>query len=136
VTAQQILFLTALAVTMGIALMHGGRDERTAAFAIMAAAILTPLSQSQDFASPEVGILAVDAMLFGVLTAVALRSRSFWPMWAAGFQMGALAIHLAAAKMPSILPAAYAESLVIWSYPVLAVVALGTWHEVRPRRLA
>jgi hypothetical protein len=70
-------------------------------------------------------------MLFAALATIALQSRAFWPMWAAGLQLGALAVHLAAAKMPAMVPAAYAETLAIWSYAVLGALALGTWWEAR-----
>jgi hypothetical protein len=52
-------------------------------------------------------------------------------MWAAGFQGCAVAVHLVAARSPTMLPAVYAETLAVWAYPVLAALAAGTWLETR-----
>ncbi|MFQ3595413.1 MAG: hypothetical protein SNJ63_04820 [Sphingomonadaceae bacterium] len=129
----KVLFLVVLAVAVGVALIRGGREERVAAGAILAATGATPVMQSHAFAGPETGILIVDLVLLGVLGWLALGSRCFWPIWAAGFQMGSLGVHLAAARLPEILPAVYAETLVIWSYPVLAALLLGTLVEAQVR---
>lgn len=126
---EPFLFAALLLATLALAWRRGGRDEWLAALALLGGAILTPLAQHRGFAGPEHGIVLVDILLFVALTAIALRSRAFWPLWAAGFQLGALAVHLAAAQMPGILPAAYATTLVIWSYPVVVAVLLGTWFE-------
>jgi hypothetical protein len=126
---EPLLFAALLVGTLALAWYRGGREERLAALALVAGAILTPLAQHRGFAGPEHGIVLVDLLLFAALGAIALRSRAFWPLWAAGFQLGALAVHLAAAQMPAILPAAYAATLIIWSYPVVVAVALGTWFE-------
>ena len=129
------LFLASLGAVAMAAAVHGGRDERLGAMALVAAAILTPLVQRGGFAGPETGILIVDVLLFAALLLLAIGSRRFWPIWAAGFHLCALAVHFAAARLPDILPAAYAETLVIWSYPVLAAVLLGTLIEARGERV-
>lgn len=126
-----LLFLALLAFTLLAAFAWGGRDERLGALAMLAATLLTPLMQARHFAGPELGIVLVDILLFAALLAIALQSRHFWPIWAAGFHLCALAVHFAAWRWPGMLPAAYAETLVIWSYPVLAAVLLGTLIEAR-----
>ncbi len=132
--AEPVVFAGLLVCTLLMAWRWGGRDERIAASALLAGALLTPFVQHRGFAGPEAGIVLVDFLLFLVLAAIALRARSFWPLWAAGFQLGALAVHLAAAYMPTMLPAAYAATLIIWSYPVVAAVLLGAWFEGRAAR--
>jgi hypothetical protein len=132
----QILFLAALAAVAIAAVLQGGRDERLGALAMVTATALTPLMQREQFAGPEMGILIVDVGLFLALVLLAMGSRRFWPLWAAGFHLCGLAVHLAAARLPQILPAAYAETLVIWSYPVLAAVLLGTLVEARGERVS
>ncbi|WP_194745523.1 hypothetical protein [Thermaurantiacus tibetensis] len=128
---EPIVFAALLATVVVLAFARGGPEERIGAGALLAASLLTPVAQLRRFAGPEYGIVLVDALLFLVLAALGLRSRAFWPLWAAGFQLGALAVHLAAAKMPGMLPAAYAATLIIWSYPVVVAVGLGTWLEGR-----
>ena len=133
-SALQIIFLSVLSAAILLAFRWGGRDERLAALAVLGATLMTPLVQSYGFKGPETGIVIVDFALFAALAAIAMRSRSFWPIWAAGFQLCALAVHMAAAAMPGIMPGAYAETLVIWSYPVLLALGIGTWLEVRSSR--
>lgn len=130
-TIAQGLFIALMVWTLGQAWILRAREQGAAALAILVAAVLSPLVQSSDFAHTEVGILVVDAGLFAALGLIAIRSSAFWPMWAAGFQLGTLAIHLAAAKYPEMVPAAYAEALVIWSFPVLLTVAIGFLREPR-----
>jgi hypothetical protein len=124
-----LLYWSCVAGLAGFAALHGGRDERLAAGAVVVAALLSPLAVSHSYHSPEIGVVLVDVLLFLALAAIALRSAAFWPMWAAGFQLGALAVHFAAARLPSILPAVYAETLAIWAYPVMAAIVIGTWQE-------
>lgn len=129
--ASDVFFLLVLVGTTIVAARFGGRDERTAAFAVVAAALLSPVLIRHGFAGPEYGVVLVDGLLFAALLALAMGSRAFWPLWAAGFQLVALAVHVAAALVPHMLPAAYATTLAIWSYPVLASLALGTVVERR-----
>lgn len=123
------IFYSALAVVVALAFRRGGRDERLAAIAMLMAAAATPLLVSNQFAGLEAGVVLVDVALFLTLSAIAMQSNRFWPLWAAGFQLGALVVHLASAQLPQLVPAAYAETLVIWSYPVLAALLLGTLLE-------
>jgi hypothetical protein len=126
-----ILFLATLLCVCGIAFWRGGQDERLAATAVAVAAFLSPFAQARSYAGPEFGLMIVDVGLFLALAAIALRSRAFWPMWAAGFQLCILAGHFAAAKSNAMVPAAYAETLIIWSYAVLATLLVGTLVEGR-----
>lgn len=131
---SQLLFITILFTAIGLALTFGGRDERYAAIFIAIAAILTPVVEKGAYASPELGVLIVDLGLFIGLMWIALRSTRFWPIWAAGLQLGALFVHFAAIRIPQISPGAYFETLAIWSYAVLGTLAVGAWAEVRSRR--
>jgi hypothetical protein len=127
------LFLLLMATALFLALKVGGKDERLAAAALLAAALASPIVQSHSYAAPEMGIVLVDAILFIALLLLALRSSAFWPMWAAGFQLCALAVHFAAAKSPHMMPATYAETLALWAFPQLLALLFGTWYEARMR---
>lgn len=128
------LFITATVSSLVLAWWLGGRDERLAATILAAAAVLSPFVQSHSYSSPEFGIVAVDVVLFLALLGIAMISRAFWPIWAAGFQLCAVAVHFAAAKSPVMLPATYAEALAIWTFPVLGALIAGTWLEAKARR--
>ncbi len=126
------LFFLAGMLTVGlVVIFRGGVEERAAAVVIAIAAAVSPLVTSRDYAGLELGLVFVDLVLLIVLAVIALRSASFWPMWAAGFQICGLAGHIAAAKSQAIVPAAYAETLIIWSYAVLAALLVGTLMEGR-----
>lgn len=134
VSPAYFIFILVLVTVFALAIVLGGREERLAALALALAAILSPMVLSHGFAGPEVGVVLVDAALFATLAGIAMRSRSFWPMWASGFQLCALAGHLAAAKSPSMLPAAYADTLAIWSYAVMVTLGAGILVERQERR--
>jgi hypothetical protein len=105
-----------------------------AAVAVAVATFVSPFFDGGGFSGPELGLVLVDSGLFAALAFIALRSRAFWPMWAAGFQLCTLAGHMAAAKSSTMLPAAYADTLVIWSYAVMASLFAGTLMEGRVHR--
>ncbi|MFN7398582.1 MAG: hypothetical protein ACK5SX_05835 [Sandaracinobacter sp.] len=126
-----ILFLVALAAVCGAAIVRGGQDERFAAFGVAAASFLSPIVTAHSYAGPELGLVLIDIGLFGILGWIALRSKAFWPIWTAGFQLCSLAGHLAAAKSQIMVPAAYAETLIIWSYAVMVALLMGTLLEGR-----
>ena len=127
------IFLIVMLAALVMAWWLGGRDERLAALALVAAALVSPILPAHSYAEPEMGIVAVDIGLFMALLGIAMISRSFWPIWAAGFQLCAVAVHFAAAKSPVMLPATYAEALAIWTFPVLGALIAGTWLEARAR---
>ncbi len=124
-----IFFLICMLAVCGFAILKGGNDERLGAVALAAAAILSPVALASDWNRPEAGIILVDVALLVALLLLALRSVAFWPLWATGFQLCAVAVHVVALVSPSLLPAAYAETLALWAYPVLASLAIGTWLE-------
>ena len=124
-----VAFILAMLVACGVATLWGGRDERLAALALAIASLVSPLAVSRHWAGPELGVILVDGALFAALVYIAIGSKSFWPMWAAGFQLCGLAVHLAAAISPKMLPAAYAETLALWSYAVIATLFVGTLVE-------
>lgn len=128
-TLAAILFVMTLIMVCALVAWRGGFDERMAAAAITLASFLSPLVSVNGYVGIELGVVIVDAGLFFALAAISLRSRAFWPMWAAGFQLCALAGHLAAAKSHAMVPAAYAETLAIWSYAVILTLLLGTLFE-------
>lgn len=132
-TMTAIIFVIAVIAVCGFVAWRGGPDERIAASAIALAAFASPFVKARGYAGLELGLVLVDLGLFITLSAIALRSRAFWPMWAAGFQLCGLAGHLAAAKSTSIVPAAYAETLAVWAYAVMASLVVGTLMEGQQR---
>ena len=92
--------------------------------ALTLAAVSAP---PDHFRSVETGILIVDAAAFIAFAILALRADRFWPIWAAAFGglgvLGHLARWYAGTDMT---PRAYYVGIVIWSYPILALIAIGS----------
>ena len=128
-----VIFTVVLLVGCGVALWKGHFDERLTAVVLLCGALVSPLVTVGAFIVPELGILAVDATLFGFLLSLALVSDRFWPMWAAGFQIVGTLIHVARFVDASIWPYAYATAEAFWAYPVLAALGFGSWLEARYR---
>lgn len=131
------LFLLLLIAVAAFAFWRGSRDERFVALvcvlgAAASIAVLSPLSER--WRSFELGTFLVDlAVLAGFLT-VALRSRRFWPLWIAGLQLTTTVGHLLKGMNPDLLPQAYGAALQFWSYPILLILAVGTWRSYARRK--
>lgn len=124
-------FVTMQVATSGYALLRGGTPERIVGAMMPIAYIGTVVFQSQfpvRFHGVELGIFIVDCAMLAALLAVALRAERFWPIWMTGLQAVAVAAHLAKMASPAVIPWAYAAMLAFWSYPMMAMLAIGTWR--------
>lgn len=119
------VFLVALVLSSLLAIWRGGRPERLCAAVLIAASVLSPLTQS-DFVSVEYGIGLVDVALLVFLITLALRSNRYWPMFAAAFQSVGVLVHFVKAVDLDLDPGGYADVLVFWSYLILASLAIGS----------
>lgn len=131
-----IIFNALLVGACGYALWRGRSDERlTAIVCIIAtvASIALTAPASLRYASVEVGVLIVDIFTLGAFTFVALRSDRFWPMWISGLQLTTSIAHFLKAAEPGLVPIAYAAAGRLWSYPILIILAVGTWRSHRRR---
>jgi hypothetical protein len=134
---HKFVFLALLFLVCGYAWRKGGAPERAVALILLVGTFLTALAASLpavSYDTVEIGILLVDIVAFLALFGVALFAERFWPMCIAGLQLVGLAGHLAMSTQPGLLPWAYAFILSIWSYPMLALLALGTWRHVHRQR--
>ena len=132
------IYWTVLLVICGYAFWRGHRDERVVAAVCLGASVLSLLSLAQwqyRYSGVEFGLLLVDAATLALFVAVALRSRRFWPLWVAGLQLTTSMGHLLKAIDISLLPLAYGAALRLWSYPILIILAVGTWRG-RQQRMA
>ena len=116
-------------VASAYALRLGGAPERLAGIVLMAAAVATHFLYLQDaipYLSIHVGVVAVDLCLLAVLVVLALYADRFWPIWMAALQMLGTIAHLAKAIEPGVVSTAYAVLVVVWSYPMLLILAAAT----------
>lgn len=123
-------FVSLLVLTTLYALWAGGGPERIGAavyFVSVAATILIMSLHSRDWLNLEVGVFIVDVVTFLAFIPIALRADRFWPLWVSAFLGLGVLGHLARLVGPDTFWWAYAVVLTIWSYPILALIALGTF---------
>lgn len=130
-------FWAILLLTCGYALWRGRRDERLVAGVCLAASLATRFAispLSMRYKSIEPGLLLIDLVVLAAFVAVALRSTRFWPLWVAGLQLTMSTSHVLKAVDFDLLPRAYAAAAIFWSYPILLILAVGTWRGHRRLR--
>ncbi|WP_152616623.1 hypothetical protein [Sphingomonas sp. ERG5] len=133
------LFTILLFASCGYACIAGGKDGRWISLFIIAAALLSiPASQlERAWSHTQLPVLGVDLLLLGALIFVALRSRSFWPLWMTGFHLGSIATHLATIAAPvQLKPMLYFAMQSFWSLPMLLVMVAGVMIDRRAARIA
>jgi hypothetical protein len=135
--SHQNIFRALLVLSCGYALWRGNRDARIVGLICIAATLATRFAVSPisvRYSGVELGLLAVDAAVLIGFVAVALRSDRFWPLWVAGLQLTTSTAHLMKAVDESLLPIAYGAAVALWSYPILIILAIGTWRGHRRMR--
>lgn len=117
------------------ALLKGGRPERIGATILAVGSVLSvafvPVWAGRA-ARVETGVLLIDLLGLVACVALAMRADRFWPIWVAALLgVGALG-HLARWYDGSdISMRVYAMSLALWSYPILIIIAIGTFNHSR-----
>lgn len=134
-----LVFVSLLAAVCLYSWWGGGAPEKIGAAIFAGGSALTHLllaAPAVRWRSLEYGVLAVDFFGFLAFLLLALCAHRFWTLWVTGLLGVALVGHLAKLFSPGVLPWAYHVILSIWSYPILAMIASGTWlHRRRVRRL-
>ena len=128
---HKIVFWGLTALCCGYALLRGGAPERIgAAIIILGSALTVALGSAwaHRFEHVETGIVAVDVAVLLGFVLLAVFSDRFWPLWVSALQAIVVLTHLARALEPNLMPWAYGVALAIGVYPMLLLVALGTWR--------
>lgn len=128
-------YLALLVLCWMYALLGGGVPERIGTTIMVVGSALTLVASSgppYHFASVEIGILVVDAAAFLAFATLALRADRFWPIWATAFAAMGVLGHLARWYAGTdVTPRAYYVGIVLWTYPILALTAIGTLSHQR-----
>jgi hypothetical protein len=123
-----------LAIVALYVLFRGRRDERHVGIILVLGVIATHLAISplrSRFTGVETHVMAVDIVVFAGFLWVALRSERFWPLWIAGLQLTTILGHVLKVADASLFSKAYGAALVFWSYPIVLILAVGTWRNHR-----
>ena len=136
---HKLLFDALIGGTLVYALIAGGAAERIASAMLVAAAVGTIMVQGpathKNYATINLAVMAVDLALLAGLAILAARSTRFWPVWLAGLQLVEVLTHIIRAVDAKLVPTGYVFILAFWSYPMVLLVAIGTFrHQQRLRR--
>lgn len=131
---RSIYWLIVISVTL-YTFGQGKWHERLAAMICLFGSILTNMVSRSGttiyYTSVESGVFAVDMLALAGFVALALRSKRFWPLWVAGFQLTSVSSHLIKAFHSSLVPQVYAAAERFWIYPILLVIIVATWRSRR-----
>lgn len=120
------------------ALSQGGAPERIGALILLVGYALTVVVVSPPFIryrSVETGVLMVDLLCFASFVLLAMRAERYWPLWIGALQLLTVAGHGAKFVASDMLGNTYAFLIVVWSYPMIFLLIIGTWrHQRRLRR--
>ncbi len=128
---RYIIFWALLLLTFAYALWRGRGDEKIAAGVALLATIATQFVMPPPalrYSGIQFGLVAIDMAVLAAFVAIALRSERFWPLWVAGLQLINSMSHLMKGIEADLVPQAYAAAAVLWSYPILLIILVGTWR--------
>jgi hypothetical protein len=128
---RYIFYWALLLFIFGYACWRGRGEERIAASACLVATIVTVFvipPVRERYLTMDASQLAIDIVMLATFVAIALRSDRFWPLWVAGLQLTMSLSHLMKAVDSELVPRAYAAAAVLWSYPILIIILVGTWR--------
>ena len=124
-------FRVLLALVAVYAFLRGSRDERQIGVVLVVGVVATTLVLSpvaHRFSGLESSVMYVDIIVFFGFLWVALRSERFWPLWVAGLQLTTILGHLLKAVDVHLFSRAYGAALMFWGYPIVLILAIGTWR--------
>lgn len=130
-------FRILLALVALYALLRGRRDERQVSVVIILGLIASELVLPpirERYEGIETKLMLVDLCVFAGFLWVALRSDQFWPLWIAGLQLTAILGHILKVIDVQLFARAYAAALFFWAWPMVIILAIGTWRANRRDR--
>ena len=125
-----LVWTAALALTLAVAALRGGRDERMTAVVLLLADLASYLHPPTRWRRLDHISAVLDLALLAFLLHRALITTRWWPLYACAAQLGACLGLLAYAINSKPLLLAYHTNAVVWSYGILASLLLGTLLEV------
>jgi hypothetical protein len=129
-------WLAVLATVMvcGGALWKGAAEERATGAAILVAIAATRGLRDYSWPVLQRGDFIADTLLFLFLFVMAMRTRKYWPLAAAGFQLLAVMTHIGKMLDPAVQQWAYLTAQIIWTWLVMGALAVGALNAWRAQR--
>lgn len=131
---MNLVFVALMLACCAYAFVHGGAPERVGAAIFLVGSVVTYVVlqiSPIEFQGVEVGVFVVDVVAFFAFVFLALRANRFWPIWVSALLGLGVLGHVARWAGPEVIPWAYAAVLSIWSYPMMAIIAVGTFNHRR-----
>lgn len=130
-------FLALLSVVCIYAAVRGGPPERGAVMVFIIGFAMSVIAASPSeyrFMQPEIGILLVDLAMLVAFLMLALHAERYWTLWICSMQVIQVLTHIPMMIIPELLPQAYFVIAAFWAYPMMMVLAVGTYRHQRRLR--
>jgi hypothetical protein len=126
-----VMFDVLLIASCIYSLLMGGIAEKIGSVLLASAALFSfgaILISQAPYVRIEMAIAAIDLVLFFGLLTLALLADRYWPMWLTSMQLVTIWSHPAFGIASQKIPFAYAVASKIWSFPMLILLAIGTYR--------
>jgi len=114
------------------AVMQGGWEGKAVTIIVLVATAATLASNrllDVHWYRTNHVMLVVDLATFAALFLVAARSRCWWPVWFAAFQLNTVAAHVATIISPAFNALTYRGYEGLWAIPCLLVMVFGIYRD-------
>lgn len=120
-----------LILSIGYGWVAGDRLDRVAVAWVIAALLGTLAAGFLPLGWTVPAVLVVDLVLLVAITAIALRSRRYWPTWFAGFHLAAVAFGMAALLVAPEEAGRLRALSGFWGVPALLAMVVGLFLDHR-----
>ena len=134
--SRVLIFLGFTLCSTAYAIVRGGPPERLAAalflLGVAASATVGLFDMPGGFSDVTIRLALIDTLWALLFTMLAVSANRLWLIPFAACQIAAALVHLARLLFPGMIPAGYAFLTVIWSWPMIGLLAAGTFaHRTR-----
>ncbi|GAA0467037.1 hypothetical protein GCM10009096_04710 [Parasphingorhabdus litoris] len=132
------IFLAAVIAAVTFVFLFGRLEERTALFVLLVNFIATGLIYwlgNPDWIQPQVGIFLLDLLALIILAVMAFRSKRFWPMPVAAFQMIPVLTFFVTWVGEDLESYGIGLTQGVWSYPQLMIIIWAALRSKKRRQL-
>ncbi len=123
-----LLFWTLVLLSCAYASITGGPDGRRAsALVILASLASITGGGSENWIQTQYQVFIVDGIMLIALVAIALHSKSYWPIWMSAFQFNAVGTHIATFVSQDYAASIYRGLSGFWALPAILSMVIGIY---------